>query len=195
MRQTDGHVKHVETNRNAYWGLVRKLERNRSEDLWVDGRIILKWPSSPRRWKLLGLLDPKEESITLLRNKDKQEMTGQMMWIIKYVLWSNHTEHYLMAIRLAYDMTQPFVLNGTSHGGDDTITMCPRLADTMRWRPSMLYRLPLSRHRCMICHRRRNYEGLHSAVLGYVSMSHSFCSLSYDRSVASCKASSPQGAI
>jgi hypothetical protein len=59
-----------------------------------------------------------------------------------------------MVIRLAYDMIQPCVLNGTLHTGDDSITTCSLLADTMRWRPSLLYRLSISSQRRMMCHRR-----------------------------------------
>jgi len=54
-----------------------------------------------------------------------------------------------MVIRLAYGVTQTCFLNGTSHIGEDSVTTCSLLADTMRWRPSFLYRLSTNCHRCM----------------------------------------------
>ena len=69
MRQTEGHVKRI----LGFGEKTSTKPLRRSMSRWKDNIKMAKQP------KLLGLLDPKEESITLLRNKDKQEMTGQMM--------------------------------------------------------------------------------------------------------------------
>jgi len=50
-----------------------------------------------------------------------------------------------VAIHLAYEVTKPLVLNGTSHTEDDTITVCSRHNDTIRLRLTTLCRLSLSR--------------------------------------------------
>ena len=73
-----------------------------------------------------------------------------------------------MVIRLAYDMTQPCFLKGSSHTGDVLGTTCSLLADTMRWRPSLLYRLSISLSQMYGVSQKDRF---YSAVLGYVHFS------------------------
>ena len=75
-----------------------------------------------------------------------------------------------MVIRLAYGVTQTCFLNGTSHIGEDSVTTCSLLADTMRWRPSLLYRLSINRHRCMTCHGRAEVWYVLQRRVSYVNL-------------------------
>jgi hypothetical protein len=103
-----------------------------------------------------------------LNVQDPQPILGHFWNIsdIKGALTLDSTEDMMM-IGWAYDMTLPLVSNGTSHTEDETIMICSQLADTVRWRISILFRLLLSHEHITadVCHRRQKYRGLYSAVI------------------------------
>jgi hypothetical protein len=110
----------------------------------------------------------------------RQLLSTLVMQFPYVVTESSHKLHYLrydgdkMSIRLAYDTTPTFVSNGNCHS-EDTITICSRRADTIRWRHSMLCFLSLvlkdiARDVRSVAQKAKN-RGIYSVVLGYARMS------------------------